>query len=140
LTRTKGYGDLMTDEVQVAVVPLDNGPDLLPTEEVKKAVVDINGRNVTLRQLTSTNIMQLQHEATILQHDHIDIERKKKSMDRVFRILRSAVAEDDREYVEDLMADGDLDMQRLVTLVLRLHKENEPTQPKVRRGRTPRSR
>lgn len=111
----------------------------LPEEEVEISTAPVKGRDVQVRRLNSVQFMQLQHEATVLEGDRYDTARKRKSLDRAFRIIHSTfVDEDDHEYIQDLIADGELTMRELVRIVIqasRGSKEDEKQVAQIRRGR-----
>src|SRR5262245_17326281 len=120
----------------------DKNLDSVPDEEQIVVPMDVNGRDVLFRSLSSVQYMQLQHEGFLLEKDTTDMNRKRKSLDRVFRTMRSAIVnDDDKEYIEDLIADGKISLRELVRKILQVYKstKDEPT-PAVRRARTPRRR
>jgi hypothetical protein len=103
-------------------------------------VVPIGGRDITVRRLNETQILQLNHEATLLQREDLAPQRLRKGMDRVFRALSSVVVdEDDSDFLQDLMADGDLDLRDMIKFITSFHVDQAPTTGpvKVRRGRPP---
>lgn len=81
--------------------------------------------------------MQMIHEAALFRSDTIPRERKMKGLDRLYRVMISLVVnQDDKDFVEDLMADGELDMRELVTVINDLYNKGEaPVPVKARRGR-----
>lgn len=103
--------------------------DEVPEEELVSEIVTVKDREIVIRQLNSIQFMQLQHEASIMEKGDSSI-RMRKAMDRCYRILRSSfVNDEEREYVEDLIADGEFDMKQLSTLVIKVtrtaNKEQE---------------
>jgi hypothetical protein len=100
-------------------------------------IVEVRGRSIVIRQLVDAQIMLLAREAKVLQRDDVPVDRKINGVDRMFRILESAVVQpEDREFLDDLMVDGELDLKELVSFVTAFNlDENE--KPKVRRGRPP---
>lgn len=97
-------------------------------------VVSVRDRNIVIRRLIDTQMMLLAREAKVLQRDDVDMDRKLSGIDRMFRILESAVVDSsDREYLEELIINGDLDLRELMSFVTTF----EGTEPKakVRRGR-----
>lgn len=121
--------------------------DAQPVAERKTAVVSLGGRDITLRQFNETQFMQLQHETLVLKRSedgNMPFERVQKSLDRVFRAIRSAIPdEEQRDYIDDLMAEGELDLRELVRAVFVFNREaavedEKPVQ--VRRGRPRRAR
>lgn len=82
-------------------------------------------------------MLLLAREAKVLQRDDASTDRKLEGVDRMFRILESAIVQPaDREYLEELMTIGDLDLRELLTFVTAFQDEDDD-KPKVRRGRTP---
>jgi hypothetical protein len=81
--------------------------------------------------------MLLAREAKVLQREDVGMDRKMNGIDRMFRILDSAIVDDnDREYLEDLMVSGKLDLTELLSFVTVFGEPTTLTQkPKVRRGR-----
>lgn len=121
--------------------------DAQPVTERKTAVVSLGGRDITLRAFNETQFMQLQHESLVLKRSedgNMPIDRVQKSLDRVFRAIRSAILdEDERDYIDDLMAEGELELRELVRAVFVFNhdaavEDEKPVQ--VRRGRPRRAR
>jgi hypothetical protein len=102
-------------------------------------VVDVRGRSIVVRRIIDTQMMLLARESQVLQRDDIDIKRKLSAVDRMFRILESSIVQQsDREFVEELMLDGELDLRELTSFVTTFSgDEEESAKPKVRRGRAP---
>lgn len=127
---------MTNDKFEVAVAALDD----LPDEELITKDLPIGDRMITVRALSNGQMMQLQHEANLLQKDSLPGDRKMKGVDRIYRILKSAIVEpDEREYVEDQMADGELDLRTLVRLIVSVYQEDRPKRgSQVRRSRSPR--
>jgi hypothetical protein len=102
-------------------------------------VVAVRDRNIVVRKLTDGQLLLMAREAKILQRDDISTDRKLDGIDRVFRILESGVVQAaDREFLEELMLVGELDVRELMSFVTAF-KEDEALslRPKVRRGRAP---
>lgn len=100
-------------------------------------IVLVRDRNIVVRKLIDTQMLLLAREAKILQRDDIEMNRKLSGIDRMFRILESAIVQaEDREFLEELMLQGELDLRELLSFVTAFN-EDEPAKPKVRRGRTP---
>lgn len=101
----------------------------------------VGGRQIRVKSLTDAQFMMLTHEATLLQNKNVDTSRKITGVDRVFRILKSVIADEvDAEFVQDKMADGELTMTELADALLEVTKkvsEAPTTGPvaKPRRGR-----
>ncbi len=109
--------------------PDDSGPET--------RVVNVRDRSIVVRQIIDTQMMLLAREAKVLQRDDIDTDRQLNAIDRMFRILESAIVQpSDREFLEDLMTDGELDLRELISFVTVFRDEGESApKPKVRRGR-----
>ena len=74
--------------------------------------------------------------ARLLQKAEVPNARKVAGAARMFDILESmVVGDDDREYVTDLIAAGDLKLTDLTNFITSFKPEDE--KPKVRRGRPP---
>lgn len=100
-------------------------------------VVPVRDRSIVVRKLADTQMLLLAREAKVLQRDDASTDRKLEGVDRMFRILESAIVQPaDREYLEELMTIGDLDLRELLTFVTAFQDEDDD-KPKVRRGRTP---
>lgn len=120
-----------------AVALSEGAPEPAP---IAQKMIAVGGREVLFRALSDTQVAQMNHEIMVLEGDRYDTLRRRKAMDRVYRALQSTIVEpDDRDFIADLMADGELDLRFLVDEALKLWQE-EPTAPKVRRGRPPRRR
>jgi hypothetical protein len=102
---------------------------------------EFHGRQVEFRSFTDTQLAQLNHEASVLQNERYDADRKRKAMDRCFRTLQSMfVNEDDLDFASDLIADGSLDLRELMTIAMELVRGATQPNRQVRRGRAPRKR
>jgi hypothetical protein len=103
-------------------------------------IVPVQGRNIVIRQLADTQLMLLNRSARILQRSDVDLDNKAATVDRMFTILENQVVQpEDREYLEDLMAEGKLDLRELLSFVSTFFQDEEEadTKTKVRRARTP---
>jgi hypothetical protein len=101
-------------------------------------IVNVRGRNIVVRKIIDTQMMLLAREAKVLQRDDISADRQLTAVDRMFRILESAIVQpSDREFLEDLMLDGELDLRELTSFVTVFGEEEGAAKPKVRRGRAP---
>jgi hypothetical protein len=103
-------------------------------------IVDVRGRNILIKKLNDTQIMLLAREAKVLQRDDISADRKMDGIDRMLFILESVVADgSDREYMQDLMMKGELDLRELISFVTAFEAVDGEGKPvaRVRRGRTP---
>lgn len=100
-------------------------------------MVQIGEREVLCRFLTEAQFMQLAYEAQIMESPHTPDARKIKTLTRIFRVMRSIVVEDeDKEYVEDLMADGTVRMSDVLAVIKELNDSvaTPKSSSKVRRG------
>lgn len=101
-------------------------------------VVLVRDRSIVVRQLIDTQMLLLAREAKILQRDDVTTERKMDGIDRMFRVLESAIVQEaDRTYLDELMLDGKLDLRELLSFVSAFNEEEVDAKPKVRRGRAP---
>lgn len=106
------------------------------TEVPVTGTVDVRGRTITIKKLVDTQMMLLAREAKILQRDDIGNDRKLDGIDRMFRILESVVVEpDDKQYLEGLMIEGDLDLRELVSFVTTFNAAGMEKPARVRRAR-----
>jgi hypothetical protein len=108
-----------------------------PDQGRETRVVSVRERTIVVRRLVDTQVMLLAREAKVLQRDDIGMDRKLAGIDRMFRILESAIVQsEDRLFLEDLMIDGELDLTELLSFVT-IFNEDQETEPKskVRRGR-----
>jgi len=103
-------------------------------------IVLVHGRNIVIRKLVDAQMMLLARESKILQRDDVEGSRKLESVDRMFRILQTAIVQpEDREYLEDMIVEGEVDLSELISFVTVFTKteDGEDIKPKVRRGRPP---
>lgn len=99
-------------------------------------VVLVRERSIVVRRLIDTQMLLLAREAKVLQRDDVDTDRKLDGIDRMFRILESAVVQpSDRDFLQELMLDGQLDLRELLSFVTAFNEETA-ARPKARRGRT----
>jgi hypothetical protein len=100
--------------------------------------IPIGGKTIVIRALLPAQMLQMQHEARLMESSMVDTTRKIKSLERVHRGLLSTIVQDsDRDFVEDLMIDGKIELEDLMNAVLDLTGAPSPEKkPKVRRGRT----
>lgn len=125
-----------------------------PTTELPESVptfvgtATVSGREMSVKTLTDAQFMTLTHEATLLQSPNVPSDRKIKAVDRVFRVLKSIIVEDaDIEFIQDEMAEGNLEMRTLAQALLTVHHQAKsaggvPTKGPVkaaRRGRASQS-
>lgn len=102
--------------------------------------IPIGGKTIVIRALLPAQMLQMQHEARLMESSMVDTARKVKSLERVHRGLLSTIVQDsDREFVEDCMIDGTVELEDLMNAILELTGSSAASQekkPKVRRGRT----
>lgn len=112
-------------------------PEAQSIERPSKTV-SIGEYEILCQGLTETQYMQLMHEARMFTSSTVDKDRKMKGADRLFRVMLSLIVNpDDRDYVEDLMADGKFEITELARVLRDLYEA--PAAPKtgpqqVRRG------
>ena len=98
-------------------------------------IVPVQGRNIVIRQLIDAQMMLLNRGARLLQRDDVDGASKLATVDRMFTILESVVVQPgDKEFLEDLMAEGTLSLKDLMGFISAFNEDQEE-KPKVRRGR-----
>lgn len=102
----------------------------------KSATLSLNGRDVTVMELTDAQMLHLSRHARILQSPTIDKDTKMESMERMGRILDSIVSEADRDYVVGLQETGELTLAQMVEFVKAFGPKKAPA--KVTRGRAKR--
>lgn len=101
-------------------------------------IIDVHGRSIVVKKLGDTQIMLLAREAKVLQRDDIGSDRKLDGIDRMFSILESVVVQPtDKEYVQQLMTLGELDLSELISFVTAFETKDGEKPARVRRGRTP---
>lgn len=107
----------------------------LPEPEVFVGTATVGGRDMSVKTLTDAQFMTLTHEATLMQNPNVPTDRKLKSMDRAFRVLKSVVVEeDDMEYIQDEMAEGRITLKSLATALLSVHAQNKQAQGTQTKG------
>lgn len=102
-------------------------------------IVAIRGRSVVVRKLHDAQFGLLVREANVVRRASAeqDAARVIRATDLLMRTLASAIVqEEDKEWLDDLMADGEIEMSDLLS-VIRVFSEDQEEQPKpaVRRGR-----
>lgn len=101
-------------------------------------IVPVHGRSIVIRQLIDAQMMLLNRGARLLQRADLDKENKLATVDRMFTILESVVVQpEDREFLEDLMAEGKLSLRDMMSFISAFNEDQEEEKPKVRRGRPP---
>ena len=101
-------------------------------------IVDIKGRQVVVRELLDAQLGLLVREAHAMKRmgEDIDPARAQRSMDLIMRTIGSAIVQqEDREWLDDLIVDGELALKDLTTVLKAFKEDPEPVKPVVRRGR-----
>lgn len=102
----------------------------------KTETVDLKGRSVVIRELNDAQIALMAREARLLSKDGIDGQRKLDAVARMFNILESVVIDSaDKSYMDDLIAEGELDLRDLTGFVSVFSNNKDEAPVKVRRGR-----
>lgn len=103
-------------------------------------VIKVGDRDILFQGLGEGQYMQMVHEGSLFNNPNTNNDRKMKGLDRLYRTMLSLVVNgDDRDYLEDQMADGAIDMMFLVHALREIY--NKPPlnsalpEQKVRRGR-----
>lgn len=122
----------MTDPFDIKVNDLNEIPQM---ERPQKPLM-VGDREILFQGLSESQYMQLVHEVTLFRKEETDINRKLKGLDRLYRVLLSLVVnENDRDYVEDAIADGGMDVMFLVKSLREIYDKQAVPEKKVRRGR-----
>lgn len=109
-----------------------------PDPGLDTRIVPVHGRNIVVRQLVDTQMMLLNRGARLLQRSDLDRDNKMAAVDRMFTILESVVVQpEDREYLENLMAEGKVAIKDMLGFISAFSEDQEEEKPKVRRGRPP---
>jgi BioD-like phosphotransacetylase family protein len=99
--------------------------------------VDVRGRTITIQKLVDAQMLLMAREAKILQRDDVGGERKMTATAHMFDMLETmVVTEEDREYLLQLIIDGNLELKELMGFIS-VFTEDDEAKPKVRRGRPP---
>lgn len=107
-----------------------------PDPGTETRLVTLKERTLVIKRLTDAQYALLARESQILQRDGIDNARKVKGAARMFDVLESMVVqEDDRDFLTDQIAAGDVTLGDLMDFVTTFTEAEE--KPKVRRGRPP---
>ena len=110
------------------------GPD--PGKETR--IIELKGRQLVIKSLNDAQIALMAREAKILQ-GNAEGDRKFTGVTRMFNLLESMVVqEEDKEYLNDLIVSGDVELKDLTDFIAAFKPEDE--KPTVRRGRPPRAR
>lgn len=101
--------------------------------------IDIKGRPVTLKKITVGQMALVLRESKRMQRDDVTGKEAMAALERVDLIIASLIVfDEDREYVENLLANGTLDLTDMVRLVMDIYTKDAEEKPKVaRRGRPP---
>lgn len=100
-------------------------------------VVAVRDRSIVIRQLIDTQRMLIARWAVMIQRDDIPGAQKLELLSKMFDTLESVIVQqEDRDYVEELMAAGQLDLRELISFMTAFDNQGEGgAKPKVRRGR-----
>ena len=110
------------------------------TTEAVAVPISLGDRDVMVTPPELGQLALLQHQVRVLKRDNVTKEEGARALDLAFRIARGRiVSKGDKDYVDDLLADGDLDLKGLVVAVIESVKQQpadaEDVKPVVRRGR-----
>jgi len=108
-------------------------------EAPETEMVDVQGRKVEIKQLNDAQIALMARDVRLLTKAGVDGTRKMDAVARMFSVLESVVLkQEDKDYMEDLIVAGELDLKQLTSFVtVFMEDEEEAPKPKVRRGRPP---
>lgn len=109
----------------------------------KTETVPILGRDIEVREYKDSQIMLLVSEAHTIKRTGADSVRRMQGVDRVMRLLESAVVKDeDREWLVEQNIAGNLSMGDLTGFLSAFKQDEETVVPNraVRRGRPPKQR
>jgi predicted lysophospholipase L1 biosynthesis ABC-type transport system permease subunit len=102
--------------------------------EANIRVVDIKGRNVSIKPLTDAQLLLMNRDAQLLQKDSVPSAAKLQAGAWILDAFESVIiSEDDKAYVTLLMRTGDLTLTDFVSFLSAF--SDEPVKPVVRRGR-----
>lgn len=101
--------------------------------------IDIQGRPITLKKITVGQMALVMRESRRMQRDDVTGKEAMAALERVDTIVASLIVfDEDKEYVDELMAAGTLDITEMVQHVMAIYTEGSAEEkPKVRRGRPP---
>lgn len=109
--------------------------DSISEMERPQKAIKVGDREILFQGLTQSQYMQLVHEVTLFRNDNTSMDRKLKGLDRLFRVLMSLLVNpEDRDYIEDQIADGEINVMFLVKALREIYDKQADTQKKVRRG------
>ena len=100
-------------------------------------IIEVKGRAIVVRKLRDAQYGLLVREANAVKRAAAegDKDRLMRATDLIMKALASAVVqEEDRDWLDDLTAAGELDFSDLV-VAIRAFNADEDEKPKVRRGR-----
>ena len=101
-------------------------------------IINIKERQIVVRQLTDAQYGLLVREAMAVKKAAAERNKDQvmRSTSLLMRTLAAGVVQlEDREWLDDLVADGELDMQDLLGVLRAFSDETQPAKPQVRRGR-----
>jgi hypothetical protein len=105
--------------------------------EANIRLVDVKGRNVSIKRLTDAQLLLMSRDAALLQKEGIENAVKLQAGAWILDAFESVIlSEDDKAYVTLLMRTGDLTLTDFIGFLSAFGEE--PEKPVVRRGRPPR--
>lgn len=108
------------------------------TEPTRKSrVVSINGRDVTIFELTDAQMLHLNRHGRLIDSAGVSTDAKREAMERAARIMDSIVAPEDREFITEQQEIGELTLLEMVKHAFGGDVKKAP--PKVTRGRAKRT-
>lgn len=105
-------------------------------------IVLVRDRNIVIRQMIDTQRLLIARWAVMLQRDDVTGAQKLDILSKMFNTLESVVVQqEDRDFLEELMAQGELDLRELIGFITAFDQKvaedsGAAAKPKVRRGRT----
>ncbi len=105
---------------------------------VDSVSIDVRGRMIEFLVPEFAQLALIQHQGRVLASDDVDGRKAERAFSLVYRTIRSWVlVEADLDYIEDLLADRQVSMEEILSLVTGKMKERSEgaQKPVVRRGR-----
>jgi hypothetical protein len=105
--------------------------------ETNIRVVDVKGRNVSIKPLTDAQLLLMSRDASLLQKDGVPNAAKLQAGGWILDAFESVIISDeDKAYCTLLMRMGELTLEDFIGFLSAFSEE--PAKPVVRRGRPPR--
>lgn len=101
-------------------------------------IIDVKGRAIVVRQLRDAQYGLLVREANSVKRAVAEGNRDRlmRATDLIMKALASTVVqEEDRDWLDDMTANGELDFSDLVAAIRAFGDEEEKPKAQVRRGR-----